>query len=120
VDQFTKKVQEEIATMEAAAKQEWTDKKEMSQQETTPQKVEIAALAAVSPRVLLTPQFIAKHQNEDTEFNKIIIVPFFIEIFDITTTKTRLPSVREDNNIWHKIPFVTIFFYKIKYRFFSA
>jgi len=73
VDQFTKKVQEEIATMEAAAKQEWIDKKEMSQQEATPQKAEIAALAAVSPRVLLTPQFIEKHQNEDTEFNKIII-----------------------------------------------
>ncbi len=68
-DLFAKQVQDEIAIMEAAAKQEWTDKKE---QEVPKQTVEIAALSAVSPRVLLTPQFIAKHQNEDAEFSKII------------------------------------------------
>ncbi len=44
-DLFIKQVQDEIAIMEAAAKQEWTDKKE---QETPKQTVEIAALSAVS------------------------------------------------------------------------
>ena len=70
VDQFSNQIQDEIVTMEAAARQEWVEKKEGSTGEDKTQTVEISSLTAVSPKVLLTPQFIAKHQNEDPDFSK--------------------------------------------------
>ena len=69
VDQFSDQIKDEIVTMEAAARQEWVEKKEGSMED-KPITAEISSLTAVSPKVLLTPQFIAKHQNEDPDFSK--------------------------------------------------
>jgi hypothetical protein len=72
-DSLTKTIAKELADLEVAARMMKDCKDTKQPSPVSKARIKIAALTAVSPRALITPQFIAEYQRSDEKINSLIL-----------------------------------------------